>query len=179
MNRVVNQHLVTKITVILGDIINQPIEAIVNSANPSLFGGGGVDGAIHAAAGPDLLEEARKLGGCKTGDAKITNGHKLPADYVIHTVGPVYGMTHGHDAELLASCYRRCLDLARVHLIRTIAFPSISTGAYGYPIAEAAPIAIETVLRWVKTNPDAFDEIRFVLHSQKDYDVYRSLLKET
>lgn len=150
----------TKITVVLGDITKEDAEAVVNAANPSLLGGGGVDGAIHAAAGPDLLEEARKLGGCKTGDAKITNGHKLPADYVIHTVGPVYGMTHGHDAALLASCYRRCLDLAHAHLIRTVAFPSISTGAYGYPIEEAAPIAVATVKQWVAEHPDAFDEIR-------------------
>lgn len=166
----------TKITVVLGDITKEDAEAIVNAANPSLLGGGGVDGAIHAAAGPDLLEETRKLGGCDRGLAKITDGHKLPADYVIHTVGPVYGMTHGHDAELLASCYRSCLDLARVHLIRTIAFPSISTGAYGYPITEAAPIAVETVLYWVRAHPDALDEIRFVLHSKADHDVYAKLL---
>lgn len=166
----------TKVTVALGDITQQDTEVIVNAANPSLLGGGGVDGAIHAAAGPDLLEETRKLGGCKTGEAKITNGHKLPNEYIIHTVGPVYGQTDGHDAELLDSCYRSCLDLAKAHLIRSIAFPSISTGVYGYPIAEAAPIALETVLRWVKEQPDAFDEIRFVLHSPKDYDVYAKLL---
>ncbi|MBI4425956.1 MAG: O-acetyl-ADP-ribose deacetylase [Candidatus Kerfeldbacteria bacterium] len=169
----------TKIIVALGDITHQNTEAIVNSANPSLLGGGGVDGAIHAAAGPELLEECRKLGGCKTGEAKITNGHKLPADYIIHTVGPVYGMTSGHDGELLTACYRSCLDLAKDHLIRSIAFPSISTGAYGYPIAKAAPIAIEAVLRWVKDHPDAFSEIRFLLHSTRDYDVYAKLLGET
>lgn len=164
----------TKISLVFGDITQQRVEAIVNAANPSLLGGGGVDGAIHAAAGPDLLEETRKLGGCRTGEAKITNGQKLPADYVIHTVGPVYGMTHGHDAELLAQCYRSCLDLAHAHLIRTVAFPSISTGAYGYPIEEAAPIAVATVKQWVAEHPDAFDEIRFVLHSQKDCDRYSS-----
>jgi O-acetyl-ADP-ribose deacetylase (regulator of RNase III) len=168
----------TKITVALGDITAQDTEAIVNAANPSLLGGGGVDGAIHAAAGPDLLEETRKLGGCERGEAKITNGHKLPADYIIHTVGPVYGMSHGRDADILAKCYRSCLDLAVAHLIRSITFPSISTGAYGYPIKEAAPLAIEAVLRWVKDHPDAFTEIRFVLHSPKDYDIYPQLLGE-
>ncbi len=166
---------VTKISLVLGDIALQNTEAIVNAANPSLLGGGGVDGAIHQAAGSGLLEETRKLDGCRTGEAKITNGHKLPADYIVHTVGPVYGMNKSTEAMVLAECYRRCLDLARAHLIRTIAFPSISTGAYGYPIEEAAPIAVETVLRWIKAHPDALDEIRFVLHSQSDYDLYERL----
>jgi O-acetyl-ADP-ribose deacetylase (regulator of RNase III) len=169
----------TKVTVALGDITNQNTEAVVNSANPSLLGGGGVDGAIHAAASSDLLEETRKLGPIDTGQAVITNGHKLPNEYVIHTVGPVYGREHGRETELLAACYRQALDLARDHLIRSITFPSISTGAYGYPIEEAAPVAVEAVLRWVKEFPNAFDEIRFLLHSTKDYDVYAKLLGET
>lgn len=166
----------TKLTLVQGDITQQRVEAIVNAANPSLLGGGGVDGAIHEAAGERLLEECRKLGGCQTGQAKITNGYRLRAEYVIHTVGPVYGMSKDTEATVLSQCYRRCLDLARVHLIRTIAFPSISTGAYGYPIEEAAPIAVETVLRWIKAHPDALDEIRFVLHSKRDYNVYKQLV---
>lgn len=169
----------TKITVALGDITAQDTEAIVNSANPSLLGGGGVDGAIHAAAGSDLLEETRKLGPIDTGQAVITNGHKLPNEYVIHTVGPIYGREKGRDAELLAACYCHALDLAKTHLIRSITFPSISTGAYGYPIEQAAPVAVEAVLRWVKESPDAFDEIRFLLHSTEDFDIYAKLLGET
>jgi len=164
----------TRLTFVQGDITEQATEAIVNSANPSLLGGGGVDGAIHAAAGPELLEECRKLDGCQTGEAKITNGHHLPAEYVIHTVGPVYGRTHGRDAELLAACYRSALDLAAAHLIRTISFPSISTGVYAYPVDEAAKIAVATVRNWIDEHPDALDEIRFVLHSQSDYDAYRA-----
>ncbi len=168
----------TKITVALGDITNQNTEAIVNSANPSLLGGGGVDGAIHAAAGPRLLEETRKLGGCKIGEAKMTNGHRLPAEYIVHTVGPVYGRMEGQEARLLAQCYRSSLDLAQAHLVRSIAFPSISTGAYGYPIEEAAPIAIRTVGEWLKAHPDVFDEIRFVLFSRDDYETYATLLSD-
>ncbi len=166
----------TKLTLTLGDITEQRVEAIVNAANHSLLGGGGVDAAIHQAAGERLLEECRKLGGCQTGQAKMTNGYRLPAVYVIHTVGPVYGLKKSTEATVLAECYRSCLDLARAHLIRTIAFPSISTGAYGYPIEEAAPIAVETVLRWIKAHPDALDEIRFVLHTPADRDVYAKLL---
>lgn len=152
------------------------MEAIANSANPSLLGGGGVDGAIHKAAGDRLLEECRKLGGCDRGQAKITNGYQLPAEYVIHTVGPVYGKSKGRDADILASCYRSCLDLAKLHLIRTVAFPSISAGVYGYPIEEAAVVAVKTVQAWCAEHPDALEEIRFVLFSKSDYDVYEKLL---
>lgn len=166
----------TRVTAVTGDITQQDTEAIVNSANPSLLGGGGVDGVIHAAAGERLLEECRKLDGCDRGQAKITNGFDLPNDYVIHTVGPAYGQHRGRDAELLASCYRRSLDLAAAHLIRTIAFPSISTGAYGYPVDEAAPIAVQTVRSWIADRPDTFAEIRFVLHTAADYETYRQLL---
>lgn len=165
----------TRLTVILGDITQQDTEAIVNSAHPSLLGGGGVDGAIHAAAGSHLLDECRKLGPIETGQSVITNGYDLPAEYVLHTVGPIYGLKHGQESDLLAACYCSVLDLAALHLIRTISVPSISTGAYGYPINEAAVIALATVKSWIANHPEALDEIRFVLHSQSDFDLYSRL----
>src|SRR5262245_6408163 len=140
----INQSIVE---LIQGNIVDQDVDAIVNAANSSLLGGGGVDGAIHHAAGPELLAECRTIGGCPTGEARITKGYRLKARYIIHTVGPIYH-SRPRDAELLASAYHSSLELAAQHGIRTIAFPSISTGAYGYPLGEAAPIALHTVAEY-------------------------------
>jgi O-acetyl-ADP-ribose deacetylase (regulator of RNase III) len=149
------------IELVQGDIVEQDVDAIVNAANSSLLGGGGVDGAIHRAAGPELLAECRTLGGCPTGEARITKGYRLKARHVLHTVGPIY---HGQprDAELLASAYRSSLQLASQHNIKTLAFPSISTGAYGYPLADAAPIALGTVREYLAKHND-IELVRFVL----------------
>ena len=166
-----------RIELLEGDITDQDTDAIVNAANRSLLGGGGVDGAIHRAAGPQLLAECRTLGGCETGDAKITKGYKLKAGHVIHTVGPVYYSTGKKAPDLLASCYRRSLEVASQNKLKSIAFPSISTGAYGYPLEEAAPIAIKTVMDYLKAHPD-IQLVRFVLFGRDAYQAYEKALKE-
>ncbi len=160
-----------RIKIITGDITKQPVDAIVNAANTSLLGGGGVDGAIHDAAGPELLAECRTLGGCKTGQAKITGGYKLPAKYVIHTVGPVWqGGDHG-EHELLANCYRNCLKLAVDHDIKTIAFPSISTGVYGFPIEKASEIALAEISKFLQGN-DTVESVIIVCFGTNPYNIY-------
>lgn len=162
---------------VLGDITQQDTEAIVNAANRTLLGGGGVDGAIHRAGGPAILEECRKLGGCETGDAKITTGGKLKAKWVIHAVGPVYrGGKHG-EAELLASCYRRSLEIALEHGIKSIAFPAISCGAYGYPVDQAARVALSTVMQFLRQNNN-IDLVRFVLYDKKTFDAYALAMEQ-
>ncbi len=166
-----------KLELLQGDITDQDTEAIVNAANRSLLGGGGVDGAIHRAAGPQLLAECRTLGGCQTGDAKITKGYRLKAKHVIHTVGPIYHSEGKKAPELLASCYRRSLELASENRLKSVAFPSISTGAYGYPLEEAAPVALGTVTDYLKSHPD-IQLVRFVLFGKEAYQAYEKALKE-
>ena len=166
----------TEISVVQGDITKLDVDAIVNAANSSLLGGGGVDGAIHRAAGPKLVEECRMLGGCKTGDAKITKGYNLRARYVIHTVGPVYGREGGRERELLASCYRRSLEVAGENGVKSVAFPSISTGAFGYPIEEASRIAVETVRSVLEAGGTTVERVVFVAFSAGDRKVYEGLI---
>ena len=161
-----------RITIRMGDITQVEVDAVVNAANSTLLGGGGVDGMIHWAAGSGLLEECRAIGWCPTGEARITGGYNLPAHHVIHAVGPVYGIDGENSPRLLASCYENSLALAADNGVRTISFPAISCGAYGYPIGEACRIALDTTLRFLETH-DFPEKVIFVLHSCRDYDVYR------
>lgn len=169
-----------RIEIVKGDITKIHVDAIVNAANKSLEGGGGVDGAIHAAAGPRLLEETKTLGGAETGEVKITEGYNLNAKYVLHAVGPVYKDGESGEAELLAACYKNALDLAVEREIRTIAFPSISTGVYGYPKEEAAEIAFNSIIDTLGSS--AYDDIKtvvFVSYDDETYDIYRKLYNNT
>ena len=174
MNRSALQN---RIEAVEGDITQQAVDAIVNAANTTLLGGGGVDGAIHRAAGPELLAECRTLGGCATGQAKITKGYRLPAKWVVHTVGPVWRDGGRGEEELLASCYRSCFALAEPHGIRTIAFPSISTGAYGFPMDRAARIAVRETLKCLEGNT-AVQQVRLVCFGKSAFQVHLEVLNE-
>ncbi len=164
--------------IVEGDITRQDTEAIVNAANTSLLGGGGVDGAIHRAGGPKILEECRQIGGCPTGEARITTGGNLRAKYVIHTVGPIYRDGLHREPELLSSCYRESLKLAAAKGLKTLAFPAISTGAYGYPLDAAARIALKTVRDYL-AEYSQIQRVRFVLFGRPAYEAYERALKES
>ena len=165
----------SKIDIVRGDITKLDVDAIVNAANTTLLGGGGVDGAIHRAAGPELLAECRILDGCRPGEAKITRGYHLPTRFVIQTVGPVWRGGKHHEPETLANCYRNSLQLAVENEIKTIAFPAISCGAYGYPIPEAAQVALKAGRDFLATD-DSIDKVTFVLSGEDIYEAYRQLL---
>lgn len=166
----------SRIEIIQGDITKQASDAIVNAANTTLLGGGGVDGAIHRAAGPELLAECRTLHGCRTGEAKITRGYRLPAKFVIHTPGPVWHGGGRGEAELLASCYRSCLELAAEHGCRTVDFPSISTGVYHFPLDKAAGIAIGTIAAFLSTHPE-IERVRMVCFDARTKGFYDAALR--
>jgi O-acetyl-ADP-ribose deacetylase len=167
-----------RIVVVEGDITRMDVDAIVNAANNSLLGGGGVDGAIHREAGPELLQETRTLGGCPTGEARITRGYRLPCRHVIHTVGPIWqGGGEGED-ELLANAYRSSLALAKEHGIRTIAFPSISTGAYGFPLERAARIAVQEIADFMADDPGSLEQVTIVAFSPEAREAYTRALRE-
>ncbi|MBU2651293.1 MAG: O-acetyl-ADP-ribose deacetylase [Bacteroidetes bacterium] len=164
----------SRIRIITGDITKVETDAIVNAANRRLLGGGGVDGAIHRAAGPELLEECSTLNGCETGQAKITKAYRLPAKYVIHTVGPIWSDGHNHEEDLLRSCYETSLNLAIQYKCRTIAFPNISTGIYGFPKEPAAQIALSTVKQFLERNKE-IEEVVFVCFDEENYRLYSEL----
>ena len=170
-----DKEILDKIEIRQGDITKLDVDAIVNAANKSLLGGGGVDGAIHRAAGPELLNECRTLGGCPTGEARITGGYNLPARFVIHTVGPVYS-GKPRDSQLLTNCYANSLKLAAENNVKSIAFPAISCGVYGYPIDQACKIAVDTACNFLKSNPE-LEKAIFILFSDADRDVYRSYIE--
>lgn len=165
------------IKLVQADIVTLKVDAIVNAANTSLLGGSGVDGAIHRAAGPKLLDECRLLNGCNVGEAKITLGYLLPAKHVIHTVGPIYS-SEIDQSDLLKNCYINSLNLAKSHNLKSIAFPAISTGAYLYPMSSACQIAVSTVIKWQKSNADYPLEIIFCVYSKESYDICLKVLKE-
>ncbi|MCF6365996.1 MAG: O-acetyl-ADP-ribose deacetylase [Bacteroidales bacterium] len=164
-----------KIVLYKGDITKLEVDAVVNAANSSLLGGGGVDGAIHRAAGYELLEECRLLNGCPTGDAKTTKAYKLPAKFIIHTVGPVWHGGKNNEAELLKSAYQRCLELAVENSVKTIAFPNISTGVYNFPKSEAAEVAINTVIEFLK-NHSSIEKVIFAVFDDENFEIYKNLL---
>jgi O-acetyl-ADP-ribose deacetylase (regulator of RNase III) len=164
-----------RIEVLQGDITTMEVDAVVNAANNLLLGGGGVDGAIHRAAGPGLREECQTLNGCATGDAKITRGHNLPAHYIIHTVGPIWSGGERGETELLASCYRRCLQIADEYGLRTLAFPAISTGAYGFPLEKATAVAVREIRRGLQKYPPM--RVTFVSFDEKTQRAYEKALQ--
>ena len=170
--------MLDRLAVVQGDITLQQVDAIVNAANNTLLGGAGVDGAIHRAAGPELLQECRGLGGCETGEAKITSGYHLPANWVIHTVGPVWSGGAQGEAELLARCYQSCLALVDQYSLRTIAFPAISTGAYGFPMELATRIAVDEASKFLKTN-SSVEKVAFVCFNQEANRAYTAAVQES
>ena len=171
------KNIIEKIEIVKGDITKLKLDAIVNAANKSLLGGGGVDGAIHRTAGRELLEECKTLHGCETGDAKITKGYNLPAKYVIHTVGPIYKGGNSNEDRLLYSCYERSLEVLMENNIRQIEFQAIRKGIYGYPKEEAANIACDAVIDMLKNYGDKIDQVWFVCFGDIDYEIYKRLLK--
>ena len=168
----------SKIEIIQGDITKITVDAIVNAANKSLLGGGGVDGAIHAAAGGELLQECLTLDGCETGEAKITKGYNLPSKYVIHTVGPVWHGGSNNESQFLANCYRNCLEIAVENNIKSIAFPSISTGVYGYPIEEASAIALKEIMKFLESSTK-IEKVLIVCFGERPFNLYNENLKIT
>ena len=172
-----NHDLTSRLSIVKGDITNQKVDAIVNAANNSLLGGGGVDGAIHRAAGPKLLKECQTLHGCNTGDAKITKGYNLQAKHVIHTVGPIWNDGHHQEEEQLANCYRRSFEVAHQNNLKSIAFPSISTGVYRFPVEQASRIALKEISHALETNQHV-ERVTIVCFDDNTYDIYRRTVQE-